>query len=80
MASPAPRDDETSSESDSDMENEDVAQVETRITALQAQVSLSHVHTSWNGDVTARGRLVPIWCSRGEYPVITSTRRSGQGS
>ena len=46
MASPAPRDDETSSESDSDMENEDVAQVETRITALQAQVSLSRVHTS----------------------------------
>ena len=46
MASPAPRDDKTSSESDSDMENEDVARVETRITALQAQVSLSRVHTS----------------------------------
>ena len=46
MASPvkdSPQDDETSSENDSDMEDEDTAKVETRITTLKAQVSPSRV-------------------------------------
>ncbi|XP_065900977.1 squamous cell carcinoma antigen recognized by T-cells 3-like [Dysidea avara] len=41
MASPvkdSPQDDETSNENDSDMEDEDIAKVETRITTLQAQL------------------------------------------
>ena len=45
MASPekdSPQD-EASSENDSDMEDENIAQVEARITTLQAQVSLSRV-------------------------------------
>jgi len=46
MASPvkeSPQDDEASSENDSDMEDENIEEVEARITMIQAQVSSSRV-------------------------------------